>query len=541
MDEKLIDEWAFGIKAPKVSQNLGIYLGPSVAYIAQSHLNKGRLVLDQLFRVALPKPKVVAPPKESSQMPGAELWGDFNDILDVVRPAIGKLVNAPKEVVVSLSPELSLFRYFQMPQIEQRFWKTAIPLEAKKHIPFAFQGLTSDYQVFPSAVSIPDGKGVQGVLFAVTSKSTWEGARDLMKGLKLEMVAMETSVNSYLRFLLAMDKGIADPACLWVHFSDVKVRIVGFAKGVPLLLREADWYPNADLRTLGLSSLADFMSHKLGFGPIRKCLVSGGANESILAGLSQEMNLQAEPKNPGLPLGIKGGDFESYVAIGSSFRFTAPSPANIDFSASMKVTDGERKAAMFVFGASVFVAALFVVLGLFSGFQVFMKSRELSGIKRDRHVEALFRGKSQADIQKMISKIEKETAFLGGASSKRNDPSILLEDITDSMPENLWLIDIELDNPLPQPGRNLGQGMNLKLSGYSTANSRMGEEEHARNFKEVLEGLPDFKKFSVQIQLQKGQSQEMSGGVNKDPHEAERQREERTGFNITIQPQYGLN
>ncbi len=542
MDEKLIDEWAFGIKVPKVSRNLGIYLSPSVAYIAQSHLNKDRLVLDQLFRVAIPKPKVVAPPKENSQMPGAELWGDFNDILDVLRPAIARLVNAPKEVVVSLSPELSLLRYFQMPQIEQRFWRTAIPLEAKKHIPFAFQGLTSDFQVFPSSVSTSDGKAMQGVLFTVASKSTWEGARDLMKGLKLEMVAMETSVNSYLRFLLAMDKGVTEPACLWVHFSDVKVHIVGFAKGVPLLLREADWYPNGDLRTLGLSSLADFIRHKLGFGPVQKCLVSGAANESIIAGLSQEMNLQAEPKNPGLPLGLKGGDFESYAAVGGSFRFTAPSPANIDFSASMKVTDGERKAAMFVFGASVFVAALFIVLGLFSGFQVFMKSRELSGIKRDRHVEALFRGKSQADIQKMISKIEKETAFLGGASNKRNDPSVFLDDIADSIPDNLWLTDIKLDNPLPQPGRNLGQGMKLELSGYSTADSRMGEEEDARNFKEALEGLPDFKKFSIQIQLQKGQNQGMAGGFNnKNPYEAERQREERTGFNITVQPQYGLN
>ncbi len=541
MDEKFIDEWAFGIKAPKVSQNLGIYLSPSVAYIAQSHLNKGRLVLDQLFRVALPKPKVVAPPKEASQMPGVELWGDFNDILDVLRPSIGKLVNAPKEVVVSLSPELSLLRYFQMPQIEQRFWKTAIPLEAKKHIPFAFQGLTSDFQVFPSAVSTPEGKTMQGVLFAVTSKSTWEGVRDLMKGLKLEMVAMETSVNSYLRFLLSMDKGIADPACLWVHFSDVKVRIVGFAKGIPLLFREADWYPNGDLRTLGLPSLVDFISHKLNLGSVQKCLVSGAANESIIAGLSQEINLRGEPKNPGLPLGLKGGDFESYAAIGGSFRFTAPSPANIDFSAAMKVTDGERKAAMFVFGASVVVAVLFIVLGLFSGVQVFMQSRELSGIKRDPHVEALFRGKSQGDIQKMISKIEKETAFLGGASNKKNDPSVFLEDIAASIPENLWLTDIKLDNPLPRPGRNIGQGMTLKLSGYSTADSRMGEEEDAKNFKEALEELPDFKRFSVQIQLQKGQSQSMFGGLNKDPYEAERQREKRTGFDITIQPRYDLN
>ncbi len=537
MDENLIDEWAFGIKAPKISQNLGIYLSPSVAYIAQSHLNKGSLVIDQLFRIALPQPKVAVAPKDPSQMPGVELWGDFNDITDILKAALGKLVHAPKEVVVSLSPELSLLRYFQMPQIEQRFWKTAIPLEAKKHIPFAFQGLTSDFQVFPSVAMTPDGKGVQGVAFAVTSKSTWEGANALIKGLKLEMVAIETAINPYLRFLLAMDKTIVGPACLWVHFSDTKVRIMGFAKGIPLFFREADLYPNGDIRTLGLPSLADFMNHKLGFGPVQRCLISGAANEALVASLSQGMNLRAEFKNPGLPLGLKSGDFEPYAAIGSSFRFTAPSPASMDFSASMKVTDSERKAAVFLVGAAAVVAALFIVLGLYSGFQAFAKYRELAGIKRDPRVEALFRGKSSNDIQNIIAKIEKETVFLGAATRKKNSPTLFFQGIADTIPDNIWLTNIELHNPLKRPGVNFGEGLTLKLSGYAAANSRMEEEDDTRNFKESLGELPEFKKLSVQIQFQEQQNQSLYGGLNKDPYEVERKQEERTSFDITAQSQ----
>ncbi len=535
MDEKLINEWAFGIKALKVSQNLGIYLGSNVVYIAQSHNEKGRLVLDQLFRIALPKPKAVPPPKDPSQMQGAELWGDFSDILDVLKPALGKLVHAPKEVVVCLSPELSLLRYFQMPQIDQRFWKTAIPLEAKKYIPFAFQGLVSDFQVFPSATAAPDGKPMQGVLFAVTSKSTWEGAGALMKGLNLEMIAMETSVGAYLRFLLSMDKTTAESVGLWVHFSDTKARALCFAKGVPLLFREADWYANGDIRILGISGLVDFINHKLGLGPLQRCLVSGASNEALIAGLSQEINLKVEFKEPGLPLGLKNGDFEPCAAIGSSFRFTAPSPANMDFSASMKVTDGERKAALFIFGASVFIAAFFIVLGLYSGFQVFMRSRELAGIKRDPHVEALFRGKSPNDIQKMISKIERESVFLGGASKKKNSPAHFFQDIADNIPENMWLTDIEFDNPLPRPGVRGDTQLTMKLSGYSTAGSIMEEQDAAKNFQESLGELPDFKDLPVQIQFKEKQNQGLYGAVVKDPYEEERRQEKRTGFEITVQ------
>ncbi len=538
MNEKLIDEWAFGIKPRNISQNLGVYLSSSLVYITQSHSEKGHLVIDQLFRIALPKPKAVAPPKDASQMPGAELWADFNDILDVLKPAFGKLVRAPKEVVVCLAPELSLLRYFQMPQIDQRFWRTAIPLEAKKYIPFSFQGLISDFQVFPSAGAVSDEKAMQGVLFAVTSKSTWEGVSVLMKGLNLDMVAVETAVSAYLRFLLSMDKTIAEPVGLWVHFSDTKARVLAFAKGIPLLFREADWYPNGDIRSLGLTGVVDFVSHKLGFGPVQKCLVSGAANEVLLERISQEINLRAELKNPGLPLGLKNADFEPLATIGSSFRFTAPAPVNMDFSAAMKVTDGERKAALFIGGASVLVAAFFILLGLYSSFQVFMKSRELSSIKRDPHVEALFRGKSANDIQKMIAKIEKETAYLGGASKKKNSLPDFFQDISDNIPENLWLTDIEFDDSLPKPGTRGGEQLSMKLSGYSTASSIMEEQDAAKNFKESLGELPDFKELPIQIQFKEQQNQMLYGGVLQDPYEKERKQEERTGFEITGQSQY---
>jgi hypothetical protein len=37
--------------------------------------------------------------------------------------------------MVTLSHHLGLLRYFAMPAIDRRFWKTSVPLEAKKYIP----------------------------------------------------------------------------------------------------------------------------------------------------------------------------------------------------------------------------------------------------------------------------------------------------------------------------------------------------------------------------------------------------------------------
>jgi hypothetical protein len=519
---------------------LGLFLSVDKIYLSQTHLEKDGLVLDQLLKIMIPKGEARAPaPGNAAQMPGADLLGDVNRIVDAVRPALAKLINPPQEVVVSLSPQLSLLRYFQMPAISQKFWKTAIPLEAKKHIPFPFHGLMHDFQVFPSG-PLPDGHAAQGVLMAVASKSLEDSVKGLIAGLRLKLAALEVCPASPLRFLLAMDKEARDQLCLWVHLDESRAWLIGFNNGIPLIFREADLLisGNLDTRQLGLSGCVDFMSRKLGLGPVKKFFLSGSAaGGPIVETLSREAGLAAETRNHGLSLGLKAGDWDSYAAIGGSMRYLAPSPTILDLSSLMRVTEGERRTARFILSIAGILSAIFIILGLWAGAQAFWKSRELSSLKRDTQIEALFKGKTTTQIKTMIADIEKKSSFLGASNSSGGALIDILKNISDTIPDNIWITNIHFTNPLAEgnSGRSMGRGIQMTISGHATTDSQMGEQEAARNFKEALSQAPVFRKLFHNVNISLGAKDQVAGigTQGENTEQVRRKQEERTTFIIT--------
>ena len=52
-----------------------------------------------------------------------------------------------EEVIVNLSLENAMLRYFQMPLIPEQEWRTAIKFEAKRHLPFNIEDIFFDFQV----------------------------------------------------------------------------------------------------------------------------------------------------------------------------------------------------------------------------------------------------------------------------------------------------------------------------------------------------------------------------------------------------------
>src|SRR2546422_681487 len=52
--DEIIDALAFGAATQKIGNCLGMYLGPEVIYIAETHLEKGKLAVDHLVRIPVP-------------------------------------------------------------------------------------------------------------------------------------------------------------------------------------------------------------------------------------------------------------------------------------------------------------------------------------------------------------------------------------------------------------------------------------------------------------------------------------------------------
>src|SRR5579885_1222087 len=145
--DNLIEKLAFGTTTPQATHCLGLYLSPETIYLSETHEEKGRLVVDHLVRIPLPQPEAG---KTATGLSTATLNTDFltetAKLAAVIKPSMAQIKWGTKDVVVTLSHHLGLLRYFSMPAIDPKFWKTAVPLEAKKYIPIPFEMLSHDFQ-----------------------------------------------------------------------------------------------------------------------------------------------------------------------------------------------------------------------------------------------------------------------------------------------------------------------------------------------------------------------------------------------------------
>mgnify|MGYP001620041602 CR=1 FL=1 len=186
--DPLIEQLAFGKTTTKLSRCLGLYLSPEVIYVSEIHSAKGKVVVDHLVRVAVPVPDQ---DKEAGTSPTlvTDFLSDTPKLSALIRQAISQLRWNSKDVVVTLSHHLGLLRYFTMPAVDRRFWKSAIPLEAKKFIPVPLDMLSLDYQVSPMPAG-PDSRARQAALVACVPSKNLPNISALISALGLRLVGM---------------------------------------------------------------------------------------------------------------------------------------------------------------------------------------------------------------------------------------------------------------------------------------------------------------------------------------------------------------
>ena len=147
--DKTIEQLAFGAEGRAAGSSLGLYLSPDVIYLSESHVEKGgKYVVDHLVRI--PIPAEGKNPAGTATM-STDFIGDPLKVAGAIRQAMSQLRWNSKRVRVTLSHHLGLMRYFVMPDMERRYLRTAVPLEAKKYIPIPSTSwsMTSD-RLLPS-------------------------------------------------------------------------------------------------------------------------------------------------------------------------------------------------------------------------------------------------------------------------------------------------------------------------------------------------------------------------------------------------------
>ncbi|MCX5795116.1 MAG: hypothetical protein NTY77_06455, partial [Elusimicrobia bacterium] len=276
--DEIIEKVAFGQTAPKLSSTLGMYLSPDTIYIAQTNMERsGKLVVEHLVRIPVPIP---AEKKDAGTMTGTlntSFLTENQKLGTLIQQSMSQFKWSTKHVMVTLSHHLGLLRYFTMPTIERRFWKSAVPVEAKKYIPIPFEALSYDYQIIPLP---PDAanRARQGTLIAVTQKQNLANISAMLQNLGLSIAGMETAPCSALKLWQALDKSVGGAAYCQVHFDGGNVRILVADKGFPVFFREVFLGEEAnvsDQRKLDLGGCITFAQKQLAVGAVGHVAISG--------------------------------------------------------------------------------------------------------------------------------------------------------------------------------------------------------------------------------------------------------------------------
>ena len=144
-------------------------------------------------------------------------------IVQAVKRAIRKSNLKIEEVIVNLSLESAMLRYFQMPLIPEQEWKSAIKFEAKRHIPFNIEDIFFDFQV----VKKEEEKRME-VVFAATQKKEVQKIISDLAQIGLKVLILEP-VSSSADRILQLNEQI-DP-----NQSTVIVSIIGDNANVNIL------------------------------------------------------------------------------------------------------------------------------------------------------------------------------------------------------------------------------------------------------------------------------------------------------------------
>ncbi|MBI5883109.1 MAG: pilus assembly protein PilM [Elusimicrobia bacterium] len=537
--DSLIEQLAFGKTTPKLSRCLGLYLSPEVIYVSEIHYLKGKLVVDHLVRVPVPVPDQS---KEAGTSPTLvmDFLSDIPKLSALIRQAISQLRWNSKDVVVTLSHHLGLLRYFTMPAVDRRFWKSAIPLEAKKFIPVPLDMLSLDYQVSPMPAG-PDNKARQAALVACVPSKNLPNISALMESLGLRLVGMEVAPCSVLRLWNAIEPAKVREPYGQVHFDGGSVRVLISDKGLPVFFREVFLGPEAyvsDQRKVDLGGCVAFAQKQLSIGNLAAIRVSGSTPEIAAwkEAFDAELSMTTEAHDTAGLLGIKGGDWGGFASAGAALRHVVPSQVTLELSPIGKIGDGERLAVKYVFGLSLILTLLILAVGSWHHFQCFVKTRTLRSYAPQPDLEAVFKGKSSAEIEVLIGAMQEQSSGLPDLSGNARVRTIpVLKAIVEALPEKVWLTRIAISNPIKT---NLSNPLEVRLTGHSMGANVGDEQQKALDFKANLSLSPVLNKIfdDINIKIDR-QDQSADGGTGagqSDRDAFKRKLEQRTMLDVTM-------
>lgn len=476
----------------KAAQNhLGIYISPKEICIAQVKLGKdGKAEAEHLVKFP-----TGFPVKEGMLRPLSLNHEFFDENAPWVAPlkqAVKKVSWNTTSVVVTLSQQFAILRYFVMPMVDRRFWNKSIPLESKKYIPVSFDEVVYDFNALPS----DDGKKL-GVIFGLTQRKTVEFISETLKSAGLSLAVVETTPASIERAF-----GMLDPkeheSRGYVHFSGNSSYMVFSHMGYPVLFREAEVESGGTMserKRLDIKGAVQFVERYVGGKEYKAVMFSGDGADAWknIAG-KEAAPIPVEIWEPSKLFGLKDNCAASLFACAAAARGRADVPPLPDISGISTAALLEKKVQSYVWNITFLLGGLLLLLSIFAQARLFMAGSKISSLKMKVMNVPELDGLEADTIQRRMDLMSSNAIILDTLITDVDPLAPKLGAIVGLIPPDLWVSMITYTNPFSLSEIQSG-GKEMRISGETFLKGQLKGKQVSVFLSGVREAK-EFKSFS---------------------------------------------
>ncbi len=161
------------------STAIGVYASGRSVFIAE--------VVNQFGRNKITK-------SAEETIPGAIAGGEDVALAQAMKKAFTKAAIQRRPVTLSVPENESMVRYFEMPLLPKKEWKTSVRFEAQKYVPFDLRELATDYKI-----SIDKRNSKMRIMFFAMRKEVLESRLEAIRGAGFNVRSVEPSSVSMMR------------------------------------------------------------------------------------------------------------------------------------------------------------------------------------------------------------------------------------------------------------------------------------------------------------------------------------------------------
>jgi hypothetical protein len=346
----------------------------------------------------------------------------------------------------------------------RKYWKQAIPLQARKYIHYPFEHGVYDYYVYPFFANLSKTKRL-GIVFSLTSKRIVNLLESGFKSLGLNLISVETSPFSIYRLFSQTDKeNVQEKGCIYSNFTETNGQFLFAINNVPVLMREVEIQRSLGLRNrLEINNSMDFISKQLEKNPFEDIAVISDDGDFWAPIVENDVKRNVRIWKISDIFGFKVEGFAEIAAIGACLKFINTKVPDVDLYKRNRSSEEEIRGTLTIWKLAAMIFGLFLLWTCYVQVSTFLIGAKLKAQQSSSAGRVTdFRGLSSEQIENKVSAMSSDVKTL---STLMHPVSYTekLSALPGLLPDDMWLSSLSINYPYST--KSFKEKNNLSLAG----------------------------------------------------------------------------